>query len=140
MKTISQVLEFHKAFGHPVAQTTSIGDKKTNDLRVSLIAEELGELKTALAAGDEVGTLDALADLQYVIGGAWVALGLWRLKSAAVSEVHRSNMSKLGADGRPIYREDGKILKGPNYTPPDLAQILTAGSVCGCSICKTAKD
>jgi len=89
------------------------------------LAEELDELKEALAAGDMVETLDALIDLQYVLDGAFLSFGLHGVKTAAFNEVHRSNMSKLGEDGKPIRREgDGKVMKGPNYFKPDMAQFV----------------
>ena len=97
----------------------------TNKLRLNLLQEEVDELKEALANGDTVEALDALTDIQYVLDGAYLSLGLHKLKDAAFSEVQRSNMSKLGEDGKPIRREeDGKILKGPNYFAPDLKAVL----------------
>lgn len=123
--TLEQVQEFHETYGLPVLDEPSIVDEKTNELRINLLAEELDELKEALEEGDLLETLDALIDLQYVLDGAFLSFGLQELKQAAFDEVHRSNMSKLGADGKPIRREsDGKILKGPDYFKPDLAQFL----------------
>jgi len=123
--TLKCVQEFHEAFGLPVKAHPEIDDPKTNLLRINLIAEELEELKEALAAGDVVEVLDALTDLQYVLDGAYLSFGLHDVKHAAFSEVHRSNMSKLGADGKPIRRpEDGKVLKGPDYFKPDLSQFV----------------
>ena len=96
-------------------------------MRIELLREELAELKEALDSGDTVGVLDALTDLQYVLDGADRSLGYHQLKDAAFAEVQRSNMSKLGPDGKPVIRpEDGKILKGPNYSPPDLAAVIDA--------------
>lgn len=122
-QSLIQVKQFHLAFGHPVADKPNISDAKLNKLRVALISEELEELKQALADGDVVATLDALTDLQFVLDGAYLAFGLHPLKTAASSEVYRSNMSKLGEDGKPVVREDGKILKGPSYSPPKLKAI-----------------
>lgn len=123
--TLDQVEEFHKTYGLPVLGTPDISNEKTNELRVNLLAEELDELKEALEQGDTVETLDALIDLQYVLDGAFLSLGMAHLKTSAFNEVHRSNMSKLGADGKPIRREsDGKVLKGPSYFKPDIAQFL----------------
>ena len=122
--SLELVKEFHERFGHPVKDEPDVSDMKLNELRVELLSEELRELMEALGTGDCVGALDALTDLQYVLDGAFLALGLHRYKDAAVAEVHRSNMSKLGADGQPIRREDGKILKGPNYSPPDLVGVI----------------
>ena len=123
--TIEQVREFHEAFGVRNASFVDIGDKNTNKLRVALIREELNELEEALEAGDPVAVLDALADLTYVVEGSYLAFGLAFLKDSAFNEVHRSNMSKLGADGKPIYHpETRKVLKGPNYSKPDLRKLF----------------
>lgn len=92
-------------------------------LRHELIREELAELKQAHDKGDLIGIADALADLAYVVVGAAVAFGI--PLDRVFDEVHRSNMSKLGEDGKPIYREDGKVLKGPNYTPPDIERSIS---------------
>ncbi len=124
--TLDQVQEFHETYGLPVLSEQSISDAKTNELRINLLAEELDELKEALDQGDLVETLDALIDLQYVLDGAFLSFGMQDVKSDAFNEVHRSNMSKLGADGKPIRREsDGKVLKGPDYFKPDMAQFIT---------------
>lgn len=123
--TLQQVQEFHETYGLPVENAPHIADKKTNLLRINLLAEELDELKEALEQGDMVETLDALIDLQYVLDGAFLSFGLHDVKDAAFNEVHRSNMSKLGEDGKPIRREsDGKVMKGPNYFKPDMAQFI----------------
>lgn len=123
--TLEQVQEFHETYGLPVEAAPKIDDEKTNALRINLLAEELDELKEALEAGDIIEVLDALTDLQYVLDGAYLSFGLHDVKIAAFDEVHRSNMSKLGADGKPIRRpEDGKVLKGPNYFEPDLGQFV----------------
>ncbi len=124
--TLEQVQEFHETYGLPVLSEPNISDEQTNKLRINLLAEELDELKEALEQGDVVETLDALVDLQYVLDGAFLSFGLHHVKSAAFNEVHRSNMSKLGKDGKPVRREsDGKILKGPDYFKPDIAQFVT---------------
>ena len=123
--TLEGVRIFHETYGLPVKDRPDLSDPKTNQLRINLLQEELDELKEALAAGDEVGALDALTDLQYVLDGAYLSLGLHEVKYTAFAEVQRSNMSKLGEDGKPIRRpEDGKILKGPNFTPPDLKTVV----------------
>lgn len=123
--TLDDVQEFHETYGLPVLNEANISDPKTNELRINLLAEELEELKEALEQGDLVETLDALIDLQYVLDGAFLSFGLQDVKQAAFDEVHRSNMSKLGADGKPIHREsDGKVLKGPNYFKPDITQFI----------------
>ncbi|MEZ5919567.1 MAG: nucleoside triphosphate pyrophosphohydrolase family protein [Alphaproteobacteria bacterium] len=123
--TLEQVREFHETYGLPVEAAPNITDEKTNVLRINLLAEELEELQEALKAGDIVEVLDALTDLQYVLDGAYLSFGLHSVKAAAFDEVHASNMSKLGEDGKPIRREsDGKVLKGPNYWTPDLSKFI----------------
>jgi len=123
--TLNRVKIFHETYGLPVKGTPDISDPKTNALRVNLLEEEVQELKDALAAGDMVEVLDALTDIQYVLDGAYLSFGLSHLKETAFAEVQRSNMSKLGEDGNPIRREsDGKVMKGPNYSAPDLKQFL----------------
>lgn len=123
--TLEQVKEFHETYGLPVKSAPDISDAKTNALRINLLAEELDELQEALDAGDIVEVLDALTDLQYVLDGAYLSFGLHDVKDTAFAEVQRSNMSKLGEDGKPIRREtDGKILKGPNFFEPDLSQFI----------------
>lgn len=123
--TLEQVRIFHETYGLPVKDEPNISDPKTNALRINLLAEEVDELKEALEAGDLVEVLDALTDIQYVLDGAYLSFGLHDVKTAAFEEVQRSNMSKLGEDGKPIVREeDGKILKGPNYFKPDIAQFI----------------
>ncbi len=123
--TIEQVQEFHEAFDLPVEERQTTGSDQTKKLRINLLAEELDELKEALENDDAQETLDALIDLQYVLDGAFLSFGFQDVKNAAFAEVHRSNMSKLGADGKPIRRpEDGKVLKGPDYFKPDMAQFI----------------
>jgi predicted HAD superfamily Cof-like phosphohydrolase len=123
--TLDRVKIFHETYGLPVKDTPDISDDKTNALRVNLLEEEAQELKDALNAGDMVEVLDALTDIQYVLDGAYLSFGLSHLKEPAFAEVQRSNMSKLGEDGKPLRREsDGKVLKGPNYSAPDLGQFL----------------
>lgn len=123
--TLEQVKEFHETYGLPVSSRPDISDERTNALRINLLAEELDELKEALDDGNIVEVLDALVDLQYVLDGAFLSFGLHHMKEAAFAEVHRSNMSKLDENGKPIRREsDGKILKGPNFFEPDLSQFV----------------
>lgn len=123
--TIEQVREFHEAFGVRNATFVDLSDHKTNQLRIALLREELSELEEALAARDPVEVLDALTDLTYVLEGAYLAFGLAFLKTSAFNEVHRSNMSKLGSDGKPIYHpETRKVLKGPNYSKPNLCKLF----------------
>ncbi len=120
--TYENVREFHTAFGVPELFAPGFPDSKRRALRLELITEELQELLDAEAANDIVEVADALSDLSYVIAGMALEYGIDL--DACVAEVHRSNMSKLGADGKPIYREDGKVLKGPGSFKPNLRAIL----------------
>jgi predicted HAD superfamily Cof-like phosphohydrolase len=116
------VKEFHRVFGHPIASIPEFPTEELRTLRLDLISEERNELLDAEVRKDIVAVADALSDLLYVVYGTGLVYGIDLDKT--FNEVHRSNMSKLGADGKPIYREDGKVLKGPNYTPPDLKKVL----------------
>lgn len=118
------VRQFHLVFGQVINYRPTVNDDKLNWLRFNLLAKELYELSDAFTGNDPVEVLDALCDLQYVLDGAFLSLGYGDARNLAFLEVHRSNMSKLGADGKPVYREDKKVLKGPSYTPPDLAGVL----------------
>lgn len=93
-------------------------------IRLQLCQEELAELAEAMLERDIVACLDALTDMTYVTDGAYLTLGLGHYKLAALAEVHASNMSKLGEDGRPIISDAGRVVKGPNYQPPDLRSVL----------------
>ena len=119
-----RVKEFMKSFGQEVKSKPKWPKEDTMELRIDLIEEELGEFKDAILSAD--GTLvdvaDALSDLLYVVYGAGHSFGIDL--DDCFAEVHRSNMSKLGEDGKPIYREDGKVLKGPNFSEPDLISVL----------------
>jgi predicted HAD superfamily Cof-like phosphohydrolase len=116
------VTEFHEAFGLMVNSVPVLPDTATRDLRKKLLAEEYTEYTTAEAEDDIVEIADALADLIYIACGTAVAYGI--PLDRVFAEVHSSNMSKLGNDGKPIYRDDGKVLKGPNYRPPQIDKIL----------------
>ena len=122
MTNFNKVGEFMKTFGQEVKNKPSFSTDKINQLRVSLIQEELDELKEAMSNNDLLEVADALTDLLYVTYGAGHAFGINLDK--CFEEVHRSNMSKLSADGKPIYNEFGKVMKGPNYSPPDLKKII----------------
>lgn len=115
--TASMLAEFHRVFAHP-ADT----DELRRSVRLVLHREEHEELVEALESGDRAAIARELADNEYVNYGTARVYGIDL--DAAVAEVHRANMSKLGADGRPIQREDGKILKGPNFRPPDMTAAL----------------
>lgn len=121
---LDKVSEFHRAFGAPINNEPKIDDIELNALRVGLIQEELDELKQALLDRDKVDALDALCDLAYVLNGAILSLGYASVIEDAFNEVHASNMSKLDANGNPVLREDGKILKGPNYFKPNLGKFI----------------
>lgn len=114
--------EFMRAFGQDVYRKPTLRDQKTRELRYELLREELEELRDALDKEDIVEIADALTDILYVAYGAGHAFGI-DLQSCYY-EVHMSNMSKLGDDGKPIHREDGKVIKGPNYRPPNLIKII----------------
>ncbi len=113
---------FMHTFNQEIKHEAEFPSKDVCKLRVDLIAEELKELKEAIRDKDIVEVADALTDLLYVVYGAGHAFGIDL--DACFSEVHRSNMSKLGSDGKPIYREDGKVLKGPAFFDPDLTKIV----------------
>lgn len=118
----NMVREFHYIFGVPGLESPGPLPHERYELRYALIKEELEEYLTAAAKYDVVEIADAIADLLYVVYGTAVEHGIDADK--VVAEVHRSNMSKLGEDSKPIYREDGKVLKGPNYFKPDIAKVL----------------
>ena len=114
--------DFMEAFGQQVRDEPMWPDFSTRELRLELIREEYTELEDAIDQKDMVAVADALTDLLYVIYGAGHAFGIDL--DACYQEVHSSNMSKLDENGRPLKREDGKVLKGPNFFEPDLAFIL----------------
>ena len=124
MTNFDKVKEFMDAFGQEVVTKPDWPSAETMELRVDLIEEEVGELNEAIfdASGNLVEVADALADILYVVYGAGHAFGIDLDK--CFSEVHRSNMSKLGEDGKPIYREDGKVLKGESFSEPNLKEVL----------------
>lgn len=119
---MDRVREFHRMFGIPVLPSPRIPEDRVK-MRLEILDEERRELDEALAANDIVEVADALTDMAYLIYGTALEFGIDL--NACFVEVHRSNMSKLGADGKPIYREDGKVLKGPGYSPPDLLAAIT---------------
>ena len=122
MTNFNKVGEFMKTFGQEIKNKPSLSDNKINKLRVSLIQEELDELKEAMNNKDLLEVADALTDLLYVTYGAGHAFGIDLDK--CFNEVQNSNMSKLGKDGKPIYNEFGKVMKGPNYFKPDLSKFI----------------
>ena len=122
MTNFNKVGIFMKTFGQDVKKKPSFSTDKINQLRISLIQEELDELKEAMNNKDLIEVADALTDLLYVTYGAGHAFGIDLDK--CFNEVQNSNMSKLGEDGKPIYNQKGKVLKGPNYFKPDLKKFL----------------
>lgn len=143
MSTSDLVREFHETYLAPINDGAPAFPEERLMLRLGLIVEEVAELLDAslsapagdllravwpviqgldLQARDMVEVADALADIDYVVCGMALELGIPH--DAVVAEVHRSNLSKLGEDGKPIYREDGKVLKGPYYFKPDVASVL----------------
>ena len=113
---------FMKTFGQEVKTKSGLSTEKINKLRVSLINEELEEFKEAIKNNDLKEAADALTDILYVTYGAGHAFGINLDK--CFDEVQKSNMSKLGNDGKPIYNEQGKVMKGPKYFKPDLSKFL----------------
>ena len=122
MSNFSKVGIFMKTFGQEVKEKPSFSSDKINKLRLNLIREELNELTDAMKNKDLLEVADALTDILYVTYGAGHAFGIDLDK--CFDEVQNSNMSKLGKDGKPIYNEFGKVMKGPNYSPPDLKKII----------------
>ena len=123
MTNFEKVGLFMKTFGQEIKNRPSLSSEKINNLRISLIEEELKEFKDALFNKDIKEVADALTDILYVTYGAGHAFGI--NLDDCFGEVQRSNMSKLGNDGKPIYNEHGKVMKGPNYFKPDLKKILS---------------
>ena len=122
MTNFEKVGAFMKTFGQEVKQSSSFSSDKINTLRVSLIKEELDELIEAINKKDLVEVADALTDILYVTYGAGHAFGI--NLDDCFEEVQNSNMSKLDKDGKPIYNDKGKVMKGPNYFKPDLRKFI----------------
>jgi len=122
MTNFRKVKNFMETFGQDVKNKPSFSTEKINKLRYDLIKEELDELKVALDNKDFLEVADALTDILYVTYGAGHAFGIDLDK--CFQEVQSSNMSKLDENGKPIYNEDGKVMKGPRYFKPDLKKIL----------------
>ena len=122
---IKAVTAFHKAFklGLKDKPTADLGKQK-NLLRFNLMAEENEEYLEAAQNNDIVEVADALGDMLYILCGTNIEHGMQGKIEEVFNEIQRSNMSKLGADGNPIYREDGKVLKGPSYFKPNIKEIL----------------
>ncbi|MBT8286260.1 MAG: nucleoside triphosphate pyrophosphohydrolase family protein [Flavobacteriaceae bacterium] len=122
---IDAVALFHRSFGLGVSETpkANLGEAK-NLLRYNLMDEENEEYYEAAQRGDLVEVADALGDMLYILCGTILEHGMQHIIEEVFEEIQRSNMSKLGEDGKPIYREDGKVLKGPAYFKPDIKAIL----------------
>jgi phosphoribosyl-ATP pyrophosphohydrolase len=124
-KQLDAVKLFHTTYGLGVSENmkADLGTQK-NNLRFDLMKEENEEYLEAVQNNDIVEIADALGDMLYILCGTILEHGLQHKIEAIFDEIQRSNMSKLGADGKPIYREDGKVMKGPNYFKPDFEAIL----------------
>ena len=122
MTNFEKVKEFMTTFGQEVKNKAEFPNEKVIELRNKLIDEEFNELKDAIKENNLIEVADALTDILVVTYGAGVAFGIDLDK--CFKEVHRSNMSKLSEDGKPIYNEFGKVMKGPNYFKPNLKQYL----------------
>jgi len=122
MTNFNKVGNFMKTFGQEVKSKPSFSTDKINKLRLDLIKEELDELKEAMDNKDLLEVADALTDILYVTYGAGHAFGIDLDK--CFEEVQNSNMSKLGKNGKPIYNESGKVMKGPKYFKPDLSKFV----------------
>ena len=122
MTNFESVRKFMEIFGQEIKEKAKFPNEKITSLRYELIKEELEELKEALDNKDIKEVADALADILYVTYGAGHAFGIDLDK--CFEEVQSSNMSKLGSDGKPIYNENGKVMKGPNYFKPDLRKFV----------------
>ena len=123
MSNFNKVGTFMKTFGQEVKTKPSFSTDKINKLRVDLINEELNELQEAMKNNDLLEVADALTDILYVTYGAGHAFGIDLDK--CFDEVQNSNMSKLGENGKPIYNEAGKVMKGPKYFKPDLSKFVS---------------
>ena len=122
MTNFESVKKFMQTFGQEIKEKANFPDEKITSLRYDLITEEVKELEEAIKKRDIKEVADALTDILYVTYGAGHSFGINLDK--CFEEVQNSNMSKLGEDGKPIYNENGKVMKGPNYFKPNLAKIL----------------
>lgn len=122
---INRVKEFHEKFKQPISTLPELPNDDRRTLRRELLREEYTEYTTAETANDLVEIADALADMVVIICGTALEYGI--PLDIILKEVHRSNMSKLDNNGQPMYRDDGKVAKGPNYSPPNIKDILKRG-------------
>ena len=124
-KELNAVQAFHKAFKIDCADAPTVDlPDQIKELRFRLMEEENQEYLEAAKNNDLVEVADALGDMLYILCGTILSHGMQHKIEEVFDEIQRSNMSKLGADGEPIYREDGKVMKGPNYFKPDIVKIL----------------
>ncbi len=124
---VNKLIEFETIFNKfkkPDHNNLIILDQNATGLRYNLMSEENDEYLKAALQGDEVGVADALGDMLYILTGTIVKHNMGHLIEDVFNEIHRSNMSKLGDDNKPIYRNDGKVMKGPNYSPPELKHLI----------------
>ena len=124
-KPIEAVTKFHESYGLRIEHTPKANlPKNISELRFNLMKEENEEYLQAAQDQDLIEIADALGDMLYILCGTIIAHGFQDKIESIFDEIQRSNMSKLGADGKPIFRKDGKVMKGPNYFKPDLKKIL----------------
>lgn len=122
MTNHEMVLEFHNTYNCNINERPSLPDAAERELRIKLLKEEFDEYISGESNNDLTEIADALGDMLYIIYGTAISYGI--PIDAIFAEIHNSNMSKLGEDGKPIYREDGKVMKGPNYFKPNIEGIL----------------
>lgn len=125
-RVLSCAREFYRKFDLPSRDTPQLIDDKRRRLRMKMLEDEYHEYRYAERGNDLVKIADALADMMHVIGGTALEYGLPLDK--IFLEIHKSNMTKIGEDGKAIVREDGKIMKGPNYMKPDIVKIICAAT------------
>lgn len=123
-KWVQWVADFHEKFNVPIYDGPTLPTTRRAMFRANILLEEVRELQQAMYDGDYALIADGIVDCIYVLIGTAHEHGLGFILPELFAEVQRSNMSKLGADGKPVLREDGKVLKGPNFTPPDLESII----------------
>ena len=123
-KQLESVAKFHNAFGQDNGETPRLLNEKDYTLRYELMKEENDEYLEAAKNGDLVEIADALGDQLYILCGTILRHGMQHIIEDVFDEIQASNMSKLGEDGKPVFREDGKILKGPGFFKPDLSKFI----------------
>ena len=124
---VNNVMTFHDVYGQPYSTQVTLIEEERYKMRHRLQKEENDEYLKACEEEDIVEIAHEIADEFYVLVGKVISHGLQDKIMDVFDEIQRANMSKLGLDGKPIYREDGKVLKGPNYTPPDVKKIFQKG-------------